>query len=85
MFNDMHVYVYVLKSESSGQFYIGISKFKAKRTRQHNRGESPGTRGKGPWVEVFREPYDGYKSARRREKFLKTGKGRDYLHSTYDY
>ena len=75
------VYVYVLKSESTGNFYVGISKFGPKRIRQHNKGQSAGTRGKGPWELVHREEFPDYATARVREKFLKSTKGRYWLRS----
>ena len=79
----MTVYVYVLWSESVKQFYVGITKSMAKRLRQHNSGQSGWTRNKGPWVEVMAEGYQDYKSARRRETFLKSGAGREWLQSVY--
>jgi putative endonuclease len=73
------IYVYVLESESTGQHYVGISKYGPKRLRQHNRGQSAGTRGKGPWKIVHQEKFPDYSSAREREKFLKSRKGRNWL------
>lgn len=75
----MRVYVYVLRSSGTGKRYVGISKFKLKRLRQHQRGQSVATRSKGPWVEIMREGFDGYAEARAREKFLKSGIGREWL------
>jgi predicted GIY-YIG superfamily endonuclease len=79
----MTVYVYVLRSLTTGNFYVGISKTPTKRQRQHNRDQSKGTRGKGPWEEVLREPYADYATARKREKHLKSGQGRAWLRSAY--
>lgn len=73
------IFVYVLKSEVTGQHYVGISKFGPKRIRQHNKGQSKGTRGKGPWELIYQEEHPGYSSARAREQFLKSGKGREWL------
>ena len=79
----MMVYVYVLRSLSTGCFYVGISRSPGKRKRQHDRNQSTGTRGKGPWEELHREPYPTYAEARQREKHLKSGKGREWLRSAF--
>jgi len=75
----MMVSVYILRSVSCGIHYVGISKSPEKRLRQHNANQSRGTRGKGPWVIVLEEPFPSYKEARRREKFLKSGAGREWI------
>lgn len=77
------VFVYILKSESTGYFYVGIIRFSLKRTRQHNKGQSSGSRGKGPWKKVYQEGYSSYREARKREKYLKSGIGRDWLRSAF--
>jgi len=79
----MAVHLYVLRSESTGRFYVGISKFKAKRLRQHNRDQSRATAGGGPWVEVYREEHPDYATARTREKYWKSGAGRQRLRSAF--
>ena len=73
------IHVYVLQSESTGEHYVGISKYGPKRLRQHNRDQSGGTRGKGPWKLVHQETFPDYAIAREREKFLKSRKGREWL------
>ena len=79
----MSVRVYVLRSLSAGCCYVGISKFTAKRLRQHNRNQSAGTRGKGPWEKILEEAYPSYAEARVREKYLKSGAGREWLRSHF--
>jgi predicted GIY-YIG superfamily endonuclease len=59
--------VYVLRSKSTGQHYVGISKFGPKRFRQHEKGQSVGTRGKGPWELIYQEKHPDYNYARERE------------------
>ena len=76
------IYVYVIRSESTGNLYIGITKRPAKRLREHNKGQSIGTRGKGPWIKVFLEEFSAYSDAREREKYLKSGIGREWLRNT---
>ena len=78
----MAVYLYVLRSLTTGLHYVGISIRPAARRRQHDHDHSAGTRGKGPWKEVRRESFPDYTTARAREKFLKTGTGRRPAEST---
>lgn len=49
------------------------------RIKEHNLGFTKSTKGYLPWKLVYKEVYDTRIEARAREKFLKTGKGRDYL------
>ena len=77
----MSYFVYVLKSEISSRFYRGISKDVEKRLKEHNSGKTKSTRAYCPWKVVYVEEYTDRISAREREKFLKTGKGRDYIES----
>ncbi|MGB9824259.1 MAG: GIY-YIG nuclease family protein [Candidatus Hydrothermia bacterium] len=43
-------YVYLLKSLSTGRYYIGHTQNLEERLNRHNQGRSVYTRGKGPWV-----------------------------------
>ena len=76
------IYVYVIRSESTGILYVGITKRPARRLREHNKGQSIGTRGKGPWVKVLLEEFPSYSGAREHEKYLKSGIGREWLKNT---
>ena len=72
-------FVYVLKSKSTGQFYTGQSSGITKRLEQHNAGGSRSTKNRGPWEIVHQEMFATRAEAMRREKELKTGKGREEL------
>jgi putative endonuclease len=71
--------VYVLRSETTGRRYIGSCQDLGKRLRQHNAGESKSTRHGIPWQLIYREVFSTRAEAVRREKYLKTGRGRDEL------
>jgi len=71
-------YVYVLKNAQSMQ-YIGHTNNMERRINEHNSGLSPYTKGKGPWILFYKEEYETRSEAMKREKFLKTGKGRTFL------
>jgi len=68
--------LYVLQSKTTGGFYIGSAQILQERLRDHQRGHSPYTRHRGPWVLVYQENYDTLADARRRERQLKSWKSR---------
>ena len=74
-------YVYVLRSESDSGFYIGFSTNLRARLRQHQDGESFATSHRGPWKLIYYEAYTEREDAEGREKFLKSGAGRRFLHT----
>ncbi|MEO0101307.1 MAG: GIY-YIG nuclease family protein [candidate division WOR-3 bacterium] len=80
----MSFYVYVLKSQSTGKIYIGYTSNLTKRLKQHNDPNCKFTlytkRNPGPWELVYKEEYATRWEAMRREKELKTGQGREWLH-----
>ena len=65
---------YILQSESTGKFYIGATVDIERRVREHNTGQEPYTRGRGPWRLVHRGEFPGLKLARRRERQIKSWK-----------
>jgi putative endonuclease len=73
-------YVYVLKSYGDGKLYIGYTTNLRERLQKHQNGEVTSTKFRRPFELVF---YEGYKSmgdAKRRERYLKTSKGKSSLH-----
>lgn len=72
-------YVYVLKSEKSGQWYTGSTGDLRKRLSQHNLKESNWTKRGVPWQIIYYEASLDEVDAREREKYLKTGNGKRYL------
>ena len=77
----MKTFVYVLKSKKDYYVYIGISKNPYKRLKEHNSGGSKYTKGHMPYGLVYQEMYSDRVSARFREKYLKSGEGRELLKS----
>ncbi len=69
-------YVYVLKSLSTDNFYIGCTEDLRRRFVQHNSGESSHTWKYMPWELIYYEAYSSRKLACDRERKLKHhGKG----------
>ena len=51
----------------------------AMRLDQHNKLQNRSTKAFVPWVLLFHESYCTRKEARKREKYLKSGIGREYV------
>jgi putative endonuclease len=73
-------FVYVLYSVESGKTYVGFSNDVDRRLFEHNVSESKGfTLRYRPWTLIRREAYESKPEATKRERFLKTGRGRDEI------
>ncbi|NQU77343.1 GIY-YIG nuclease family protein [Candidatus Falkowbacteria bacterium] len=73
-------YVYFLRSRiKPDQCYIGYTTDLKKRLKRHNNKEVLSTKPYAPWEIIFYEAYKSKKDAKRREKYLKTTKGRKGL------
>ena len=75
----MIYYVYVLLSEKDGKRYIGYTQNLNLRFSQHNKGLVRSTKGRRPFKLVYFEEFSNKSDALNREKFFKTGKGREFL------
>lgn len=72
-------HLYVLRSEKTGRRYVGSTQDVAARLRQHNSGQSRATKYGVPWRLIHEEQFPTRAEAVQRERFYKTGKGRDLL------
>lgn len=70
---------YVLRSAVSDHRYVGSAADAQLRLERHNAGLSPSTKAWRPWVIVHQEFYPTRAEAMRRERFFKTGRGREEL------
>ena len=73
--------VYALVSEVNGAIYVGMAKDAEKRLKEHNSGKSKYTKGFRPWRKFYTEYAPDWGAARVREKYLKSGIGKEYLKS----
>ncbi len=71
-------YVYLLRN-ANGNIYTGFTHDLKKRFTEHNDGRSKFTKYRGPWKIIFYEAYLNKYDALRREKYLKTTKGKTTL------
>ena len=83
--DSQHMYfVYVLKSEKDNKLYTGFTNNLNRRIAEHNKGKlsTPSTRNRGPFKLVYSEKVDDRKTARAREKYFKSGSGREFIKNT---
>jgi len=74
----MH-YIYILFSQKDGKLYIGYTPNLKARIKKHNSGYVLATKNRRPLKLIYYEAYMTQADAKRREKFLKGGKGREEL------
>jgi putative endonuclease len=70
-------WVYVLRSLKTGRRYVGSSNNAERRLKEHNTGKSKSTRHGIPWELIYEESCQDRSEAVRRERYFKTGKGRE--------
>jgi len=71
--------VYVLKSLVNGRMYTGFTEDIEERLGCHNSGKVRSTKAYKPYLLVYTEEFLDKTEARKRELFLKSGKGREFL------
>jgi len=76
--------IYILFSDAFRKTYVGFSENPLERLETHNSGAVASTKKYRPWRIVFQEEIDGYKEARKRELYYKSGAGRRKIKSIFD-
>ncbi|HPC36923.1 MAG TPA: GIY-YIG nuclease family protein [Candidatus Marinimicrobia bacterium] len=71
--------VYVLRSLKDGCYYVGMSEDVAKRLMTHNLGKVTSTKSRRPFELIYTQECNNRESARKMEKYLKTGAGKRWL------
>lgn len=72
--------VYSIFSVKNNRIYVGLSKDPLQRLREHNSGQTFSTKAYRPWSLFFIESgFHTLAQARKREKELKSGFGKEYL------
>lgn len=72
-------FVYVLQSKKDGGWYIGFMNNFKRRIVEHNKGKIKSTARRGFLSIIYFEGYIFKSDALGREKFLKSGAGRNFL------
>ncbi|MEA3272927.1 MAG: GIY-YIG nuclease family protein [Patescibacteria group bacterium] len=75
-------YVYVIQSKKDDNFYVGMINDLKRRIQQHNQGKSFATRLRTPFMLVYYEAHSSKYDAVARERFLKTGWGKNWIKRT---
>jgi putative endonuclease len=72
--------LYILYSRSAGKTYVGFTNDISRRILEHNVTEKRGfTLRYRPWELIHEEVFETKVEAMQKEKFYKTGKGRDEI------
>ncbi|HMQ79601.1 MAG TPA: GIY-YIG nuclease family protein, partial [Ignavibacteria bacterium] len=74
-------FVYILFSLKDMKRYTGYTENISMRLQEHNNGLVRSTRNRRPLILIYKETYPQKKDAMERERFFKTGKGREFLNS----
>ena len=73
------MYVYAIKSLNKNYIYVGMTDNIEKRLLQHNSGENKSTKAYNPFIFIHSENCSTRPEARLKEKYLKSGVGKEYL------
>ncbi len=71
--------VYAIKSTIKDWIYVGMTSNLEERLKKHNAGHNKSTKPYAPFTLVYSELQPDRISARKREKYLKSGSGKRWL------
>lgn len=77
-------FVYIIRSSLTGKNYTGLTSNIERRLKEHNEGKTRSTKHGKPWELVYKEELPSLLKARQREKYLKSGSGREYIKKLLD-
>jgi putative endonuclease len=75
----MVYFAYAISSRVRKYIYVGLTDDHIRRTKQHNDGKEKTTRAYAPFDTLLIEEYPTRALARKREKYLKSGAGKEFL------
>ena len=75
------IYVYAIRSVISNYIYVGQTKNIENRLDRHNKGYERTTKHYKPFVLIHKEVFENRVLAREREKYYKSGIGKEFLKS----
>jgi putative endonuclease len=79
-YNGFFMYhVYAIKSLSRNYIYVGMTNDLQRRMHEHQSGANKTTAPYRPFILFYTETFSTRHEARRREKFLKSGAGKEFL------
>jgi len=71
--------IYAIKRSLDGRIYVGFTVNLENRLKEHNQGKTKSTKVFRPWVLIYSEIAETRMEARLREKYLKSGCGKEFL------
>jgi len=71
--------VYAIKSKLRKYIYVGLTSNLEERIQRHNSGRERTTRAYRPFVLIYSEEQPTREDARKREKYFKSGVGKEFL------
>ncbi|MGB4843016.1 MAG: GIY-YIG nuclease family protein [Ferruginibacter sp.] len=70
-----------MRSTVRNYIYVGMSNNVSRRILEHNAGENKSTKAYKPFILIYTETFATRIEAREKEKYLKSGIGKEYLKS----
>ncbi|HLD18331.1 MAG TPA: GIY-YIG nuclease family protein [Patescibacteria group bacterium] len=64
-------FVYILKSEKTGKWYVGSTENPLKRLQEHNAGNTRSTKANRPYMLIYTEKFQTKSEALKREQLIK--------------
>jgi putative endonuclease len=77
----MALFVYIIRSQVDGSYYIGSTQNLEDRLERHNQGRSKYTKSRSPWELVYSEQHVDRSTAVRRENEIKKRKSKEFIES----
>lgn len=77
-------FVYAIKSEIRNYIYVGLTDDINRRFGEHQSGKNKTTKPYRPFKIILTEEYKTREEARKKEKYLKSGIGKEFLKSLKD-
>jgi len=75
-------YTYAIKSIKKNYIYVGLTNNINRRIKEHQMGFNKTTKPYLPFKIILQEQYSTRTEARQREKYLKSGCGKEFLKSS---
>ena len=71
--------VYAIISKNRNYIYVGLTSNLEERIQKHNNGREKTTRAYRPFELIYSENHPTREEARKREKYFKSGVGKEFL------
>lgn len=79
------IYVYAISSINSNYIYVGMTNDLEERFKRHNTGREKTTKPYLPFKIIYKESLPNRTDARRRERYWKSGVGKEQLRAIRDH